>query len=112
MEIKTKILFAVSSGHSLLRKSAVPKIGEVRFYNTLLPSGELSPCKQIIFDWFENGIQDFFIFNEHGLVNNAIHPETPNNIKEEYIKILADSPSESHFLEEIIGYFVFHELGF
>lgn len=112
MENKKTILFAVSSGHSLLRKSAVPKIGEVRFYNTILPSGKLSPCKFIIFDWFESGNQDLFIFNDEGLVSNVIHPETPKNMTNEYRKILAESPSESRFLEGIIGYFVFHELGF
>jgi hypothetical protein len=46
------------------------------------------------------------------MVNNAVHPETPNTITEEYIKILAEFPSENHFLEKIIGYFVFSELGF
>ncbi len=112
MENKTKILFAVSSGHSLLRKSAVPKIGEVHFYNTILPSGKLSPCKLIIFDWFESGNQDFFIFNDEGLISNVIHPETPKHMTKEYRKILAESPFESDFLEKIIGYFVFHELGF
>ncbi len=66
MESKTKLLFAVSSGHSLLRNSSVPKIGEVYFYKTLLPSGDLSPCKLIIFDWFENGNQDFLYLMSRG----------------------------------------------
>lgn len=45
-------------------------------------------------------------------MSNAIHPETSEELRKEYIKALAKSPKQACFIEDILSYFVFLEMGF
>lgn len=112
MNTETKKLYARSKNHGLLRKGKIAKVGEIHSYKSIKESGELTKVKLIIFDWYENGMKDVFIFNEHGVVSNAIHPTTPHIMTKQYAEILSKSPSIRTFTDEIICYFVFTELGF
>ena len=112
MHTDTKKLYAQSHKHGLLRNNKIPKIGEIQSYESIEPNGELTSVKLIIFDWYENGMKDIFIFDEHGVVSNAIHPTTPHIMTKQYAEILSKSPSLATFTDEIICYFVFTELGF
>jgi hypothetical protein len=112
MDKEAKKLYARIHNHALLRGGLVPEIGEVLSYRHIEHNGKITIAKLITFDWYENGKKDFFIFNEQGLVNNAIHPETREGLLEMYIKTLAKSPLEADFLEEVLSYFVFSEMGF
>jgi hypothetical protein len=112
MESETKSIYARIHKHALIRGGVVPKIGEVVPYNNIQGNGEIAQVKLITFDWYEDGNKDVFVFNGQCLVGNAIHPHTPTELVDEYIKIIAKSPSEPDFIDEIVSYFVFSEMGF
>lgn len=101
MDNETKKLFAKIHNHALLRDGSVPEIGKIASYLSIDSSGNVIPIKIISFDWYENGKKDFFIFNEQGLMSNAIHPETSEELRKEYIKALAKSPKEAGFTEDM-----------
>ena len=105
-------LYAKSCNHGLLRNNKIAKIGEVHSAKCLVKNGELTFVKTIIFDWYETGEKDTFIFGEDGLIGSVINMNTTEEMIDQYKIKLKLHPKFDRFTENIISYFVFSELGF
>ena len=105
-------LYAESCQHGILRNNKIAKVGQVQTAKYLAKNGELTLVKSIIFDWYETGEHDTFIFGEKGLIGSVIHLNTSEEMIEQYLLKLKLHPKIDHFMENIISYFVFSELGF
>ena len=112
MENEIKILYAQSHKHGLLRDGKIPKIGEVCTCKSIQPKGELTQVQLVTFDWFGNGEKDIFVFGEAGMTTSVIHANTSQEMIDKYLERIALYPKLESFVDNMISYFVFSELGF
>jgi len=105
-------LYAESCRHGILRNNKIAKIGEMHTAKYLTKNGEITFVKTIIFDWYETGDKDTFIFGDDGLIGSVINLNTSREMLGQYITKLKLYSDFERFTENIISYFVFSELGF
>lgn len=107
-----KTLYAQSSNHGLIRNNQIAKIGEIHSSQFIGINSELSIVQTVVFDWEENGETDTFIFNESVFFGSLLHANTSDVMIEEYRNKLKLYPDLEKFVENMIAYYVFTELGF
>ena len=112
MENEIKILHAQSHRHGLLREGKIPKIGEVQTVKSMQANGVLTQVELVTFDWFGNGEKDIFVFGEAGMITSVIHANTSQEMIDKYIARIALYPKLESFVDNMISYFVFSNMGF
>jgi len=108
------LIYANDGVHAVLRKGEVPVVGKISVITKrLIKDRGMVPCREIWFDWHENGAIDRFFWENDKLVYHSIDMTRDEHMILAYQEILEHPEiTRKQFINAILKVFILKEMGF
>lgn len=98
---------------ALLRRGKIFRIGEIDKVSYMNTKGQVLPCKVVTWDFFDNGHQDLFYYdNENKFLFASISSKRPQYLLDIFAEVISKGADLNNSVVVIQSRFITKEMGF